>query len=54
MTELSEHATAMADPFNREPSENDCLFGIPIVVREGGGEPHLERGCEPLAMSHTG
>lgn len=43
MRELSEHVAAMADPSNREPAEGDQLFGIAIVVREGGGEPHLEQ-----------
>ncbi len=40
--ELTDHVIAMADPANREPDDHDCLFGIYIEVREGGGEPHLE------------
>lgn len=42
LEELYDHATAMADPANREPADGDCLFGIRIEVREDGGEPHLE------------
>lgn len=35
------HVAAMADPASREPNTSDHLFGLPIEVREDGGEPHL-------------
>ena len=25
-----------------DPALGDCLFGVPVDVREGGGAPHLE------------
>lgn len=40
--ELADHVIAMSDPMNREPSADDRLLGLPIVVRDDGGEPHIE------------
>ncbi len=42
MRALAGHVAAMADPLNREPAAGDQLLGIPVEVRENGGEPHLE------------
>lgn len=42
MDDLTSHVLAMADPDNRDPDTADCLFGIPIDVRDDGGEPHIE------------
>jgi hypothetical protein len=42
MSELAGHMAAMSDPLNREPADADRLFGIPVEVRAGGGEPYLE------------
>jgi hypothetical protein len=36
------HLQVMADPACREPDPMDLLFGYPVEVRHGGGEPHLE------------
>jgi hypothetical protein len=41
MKAFTDHVSAMADPANREPDPRDQLFGIPMEVREDGGEPHL-------------
>lgn len=40
--ELAAHMATMADPAYREPGDGDMLFALPIVVRDGGGEPHLD------------
>lgn len=39
---LIEHVRMMSDPLNREPGTADVLFGLPILVREEGGAPHVE------------
>ena len=40
--ELSAHMQALSDPEHREPDPRDMLFAIRIVVRDDGGQPHLE------------
>lgn len=54
MQELGAHIIAMADPQNREPSSRDRLFGFPIEIREGEGEPHLRSAGEPGHRQHDG
>lgn len=43
LPEMAEHVMNMGDPDYREPNPGDYLLGLPIVVREGAGRPHLER-----------
>lgn len=43
MGEYLAHLSVMADPAFREPDPRDELFAIRIEVRDGGGQPHLER-----------
>jgi hypothetical protein len=47
MGEFGEHVANMADPDYREPHAMDYLLGLPVVVREGAGQPHIERIAEP-------
>lgn len=42
MRELSDHMALMSIPAYREPDPADQLFGLPIDVRDDGGEPRLE------------
>ena len=35
------HLRRLADPSWREPDPRDRLFGFPLEVRDGGGQPHL-------------
>lgn len=41
MAALAAHVAAKSDPRNRQPSDGDTLFGIPVDVEAGGGVPRL-------------
>jgi hypothetical protein len=41
MAAYVDHVRLMADPAYREPDPMDRLFGFPLEVRDGGGQPHL-------------
>jgi hypothetical protein len=40
------------DPDMMTPDPADTLFGIPLSVRDDGGEPHLEMASEPPPDPH--
>ena len=41
VTAILTHLRWLADPSWREPDPRDRLFGFPLEVRGGGGQPHL-------------